>query len=178
MRLNTRTLYYKLAYNIIHIVKYVASMAKINVKESAGFGSLVRDVSKLVRKCFEQKSANHGLTQAQWMAINHLIYNEGINQKTLAEMMEIEPITLTGLIDRLEHAGWVERRHDASDRRVRLLYLTKQAHPILEQMNEIKMQVREKAFVGISPKEQQKIMKILRNVRDNLAEKPTNGTKK
>ena len=73
-----------------------------------------------------------GLTQAQWRAIVHLSRSEGMTQATLAESLEIQPITLTRLIDRMESAGWVERRTHPLDRRAVQLYLTPQSQPILE----------------------------------------------
>jgi DNA-binding MarR family transcriptional regulator len=143
-------------------------MAKNTSQENAGFGFLIRDVSKLIRRRFEKKATKLGLTQAQWSVISHLLCHEGINQATLAEMMDIEPITLVGLLDRLEYAGWVERRPDPTDRRARLLYLTKQAHPIVAKMEAIKAQVRKEAFAGVPPQEERQIIQTLQRIRSNL----------
>jgi len=143
-------------------------MALIPTEESAHFGALVRDVSKLIRRRFEKKALKLGLTQAQWAALSHLMHHEGINQATLAEMMDIEPITLVGLLDRLERGGWVERRHDPADRRARLLYLTKRAHRIIGSVELIKTQVGKEAFAGVPARDQKQIINILQRVRENL----------
>jgi len=139
------------------------------MQEHSGFGSLVRDISKLARRRFDRKASEVGLTQAQCIVINHLAEHEGINQASLAEMMNIEPITLVGLIDRLERAGLVERRNASNDRRVRLLYLTKQARPLLEKMNAIQNQLGKEAFAGFSIQDQRHTIDLLEKIRSNLA---------
>src|SRR5499433_2561733 len=96
-------------------------------------GFVLHDVARLLRKRFEQRAraANLGLTRAQWQVLAYLARQEGINQATLAQLLEIEPITLTRLLDRLEAAELVERRPDPGDRRARVLYLTPSAEPLL-----------------------------------------------
>ncbi len=143
-------------------------MAKSSSAENGSFGALVRDVSRLIRKRFERKATSVGLTQSQWSVISTLMQHEGINQASLAELMEIEPITLVGLLDRLERAGWVERRHDPSDRRVRLLYLTRQVDPVLEKMESIKSEVRKEVFAGVSAQDQRHLLQVLQQIRGNL----------
>src|SRR5687767_13222468 len=90
-------------------------------------GFLVADVARLLRRSMDRRLQALGLTQAQWRAIIHLSRNEGMTQATLAESLEIQPITLTRLIDRMESAGWVERRMHPLDRRAVQLYLTSQS---------------------------------------------------
>jgi MarR family transcriptional regulator, transcriptional regulator for hemolysin len=100
-----------------------------------GLGFLLADVSRLLRRDFDRRVRDLGMTQAQWRAIAHLSREEGINQTTLAERLEIKPITLTRLIDRMQAAGWVRREADASDRRAQKLYLTPKAAPILDELH-------------------------------------------
>src|SRR5207302_9486649 len=83
----------------------------------SSFGFLLHDIARLMRKRFDQRARNLNLTRAQWQVVAHLARHEGINQAGLAEIIEIEPITLGRLIDRMEEAGWVERRPNPSDRR-------------------------------------------------------------
>src|SRR5690348_3214881 len=73
-----------------------------------------------------------GLTRAQWQILAHLQRHEGINQSGLAEIIELEPVTVGRLVDRMEEAGWVERRADPGDRRAHRLFLTERARPMLE----------------------------------------------
>ncbi len=87
-------------------------------------GSLLHDVARLMRKRFEQNARDLGLTRSTCAVLAHLARNEGIQQSALADILEIEPITLTRLLDRLEEMGLVERRQHPIDRRIRLLCLT------------------------------------------------------
>jgi len=84
-------------------------------------GFLLHDVARLMRKRFEQNARGLGLTRSQCQVLAHLARNEGIQQSGLADILEVEPITLTRLLDRLEEAGFVERRAHATDRRIRHL---------------------------------------------------------
>jgi MarR family transcriptional regulator for hemolysin len=86
------------------------------------FGFLLHDIARLMRKIFDQRARSLGLSRAQWQLLVHLSRHEGINQSGLAEILEIENITLGRLVDRMEEAGWVERRADPGDRRARLLF--------------------------------------------------------
>ena len=83
------------------------------------FGFLLHDVSRLLRTSFDRHARTIGLTRAQWRVLAHLSRNEGIKQVGLADILEIQPITLARLLDRLGADGWVERRPDPSDRRVK-----------------------------------------------------------
>jgi MarR family transcriptional regulator for hemolysin len=95
------------------------------------FGFLVNDVARLFGRRFTQNGKRLGLTRAQCRTIGYLARNEGINQAGLADLLEIRPMTLVRQIDRMEDAGWIERRPDPNDRRARRLYLTGKARPIL-----------------------------------------------
>ena len=81
------------------------------------FGFLLHDTARLLRRDFERRSKGTGLTRAQWAVLAYVARNEGSNQAALADMLDIEPITLVRLLDKLEAAGLVERRPDPADRR-------------------------------------------------------------
>src|SRR5690606_5947813 len=119
----------------------------------------------------DQRARTLGLTRAQWQVLAHLARNEGIHQTGLAEILEIENITLGRLIDRLEEAGWVERRHSTADRRVRLLHLTDKARPIYARMRALAKLTREEALAGLSQEQQRALFEMLRHVRSNLSER-------
>src|SRR5215510_7137590 len=87
-------------------------------------GFLIHDVARLLRRRFEQQARDLGLTRSQWQVLVWLAQHEGIHQGGLAELLEIEPITLARIVDKLVDAGLVERRTHARDRRIRLLHLT------------------------------------------------------
>src|SRR3546814_7154100 len=98
--------------------------------QSIGF--LLSDVARLLRRNFTRRAQYLGLSQAQWQALAHLARREGVNQATLAESLEIQPVTLARLVDRLQEKGLVERRPDPADRRAFCLYLTPAAAPLLD----------------------------------------------
>lgn len=131
-------------------------------------GFLLHDTARLLRKRFEQKARAIGLTRAQWQVMATLARNEGLHQGALADILEIEPITLVRILDRLQAAGLIERRLHATDRRLRLLHLTEAAHPILAQIQEIGRQTREEAFAGIPAEERERLLHILLATRANL----------
>src|SRR5260370_31537783 len=81
-------------------------------------GFLLHEVARLLRRRFEQNARGSGLTRSQWQVLAYLALNEGINQSGLADLLEIEPITLGRIVDKLQILGLIERRPDPSDRRV------------------------------------------------------------
>ena len=136
-------------------------------KDTIGF--LLNDAARLMRRDFERRTRSMGLTRAQWQTLFHLQRNEGCNQATLAELLEVEPITLARVVDRLETAGLVERRADPTDRRARLLFLGERAHPLLEQLRTLGAETREIALAGISEDERMLLMTLLTKMRANLS---------
>ena len=133
-------------------------------------GFLLHDVARLLRKRFEQKARGSGLTRSQWQAIAYLSQNEGINQSGLAELLDVEPITLARIVDKLETLKLIERHADPSDRRVWNLYLTQAAQQKLQQARKVGDATRAEALAGISAAERQQLLKTLQILRTNLAE--------
>lgn len=133
-------------------------------------GFLAHDVARLLRKRLEQRAraAGIGLTRAQWQALAFLARHEGCNQATLAGLLDIEPITLVRLIDRLEALGLVERRADAADRRQRILFLTEQARPELARIRALGAEVREEALAGLDEAGRRRLLNDLSHVKSNL----------
>ena len=142
-----------------------------NVPERT-LGFVLHDVARVLRKRFEQRAreAQLGLTRAQWSVLAHLARQEGINQAALAQILEIEPITLVRLLDRLQAAGLVERRPDPSDRRARVLFLTPAARPLLERIWTLAAVVREEAMAGLSEPERDRLIELLLKIKSNLSE--------
>ena len=135
-----------------------------------GFGFLVHDVARLLRREFDRRAGRLGLTRAQWSVIAHLRRRgEGINQAALAELVEIAPITLARLLDRMEAAGWIERRPDPVDRRARRLFLTERARAEFGGMRAMAREVRAKALAGFSAEEVAALMEALERIKANLA---------
>lgn len=134
--------------------------------DSLGF--LISDVSRLLRKRFDERARLIGVTRQQWRTLSVLKRNEGSNQGMLAELLEVEPITLGRMIDRLEEAGWVERRRDPGDRRVWRIHLTEAAQPILLQLKGIADALFVDAAEGIGAEDQAKLHALLEQLRSNL----------
>lgn len=132
------------------------------------FGFLLHEVARLLRRTFEQKSGETGLTRSQFQAVATLADNEGINQTTLADRLEIETVTLVRILDGLEERGLVERRADPGDRRARLLYLTSAAAPMLTAMRLIGDAARAEALAGISADDQAQLCRTLMRMKSNL----------
>lgn len=133
------------------------------------FGFLLHDVSRLLRKRFDRRAQSLGITRAQWSVIAHLHRHEGVNQTTLAEILEIQKITLARLVDRLEQAGWVERRPDPTDRRANRLYLTDKVAPMWERMRELAGEIFDDALQGLPLGERELLIDWLLAVKRNLA---------
>lgn len=143
-------------------------MASPNLDRNLGF--VLHDVARLLRKRFDQRARSLELTRAQWSVLAHLARYEGLNQTALAEILELEPITLVRLLDRLEGAGWVERRPDPNDRRARLLYLAEKAHPVLEKLRVLGAATREEAMAGLSEETREQLIDTLLAIKTNLCE--------
>ena len=131
-------------------------------------GFLVADIARLLRRSMDRRLQSLGLTQAQWRAIVYLSRDEGMTQAALAESLEIQPITLTRLIDRMESAGWVERRTHPGDRRAVQLYLTPQSQPILEEMHARADDTLNEATRGVAPRAQRQLVATLEHLKHNL----------
>jgi len=137
--------------------------------QSPTLGYLLHDVARLLRKRFEQRARHLGLTRTQWQAIAHLAKNEGIHQAALAEMLEIEPITLVRILDRLAKRGLIERRQHPTDRRIWLLYLTDAAQPVLSDLQPLGEATRSEALAGFSEAECDRLVQTLAGIKRNLA---------
>lgn len=133
-------------------------------------GFLLGDVSRLLRKRFDARAATLGLTRAQWRVLARLRRREGINQTELADILEIETITLGRHIDRLEAKGWVERRPNPADRRAWQLYLDPSVRPILARMRKLSEANRREALEGIPDSESEQLIDTLLKIKETMLE--------
>ncbi|MFY8094984.1 MAG: MarR family winged helix-turn-helix transcriptional regulator [Niveispirillum sp.] len=133
------------------------------------FGAMLMDTSRLLRKRFDQRLRFTGSTRAQWYAIFKISKAEGMKQAELAEALEVEPITLTRLLDRMEEGGWVIRQPDPNDRRARLLYLTDKAREALAPLRLLADDIYEEALASLDKAERAQLMHLLARVRTNLS---------
>lgn len=131
---------------------------------------LIGDVARLFRKKFQQRVQRLNLTGSQARVLGQINMNQGINQKGLADRLEVENMTLTRLIDKLEDSGFVERRADPNDRRAWRLYLTAAAQPILDEMWVVAEEIHDEAFAGLTAQQRDALVTGLSHARANLAE--------
>ena len=136
--------------------------------EDLSFGYLLNDVTLLFRKHFDRRAVKFGLTRAQWRATKMLYHREGLRQTELAEFLEMEPIAVGRVIDRLQAAGFVERRADPKDRRAWRLYTTEQSRVIIDDMELIARELRKDATRGIDYAELEQALAVIGRIKDNL----------
>jgi DNA-binding MarR family transcriptional regulator len=134
------------------------------------------ELQRLVRAYADKEAARHGITRAQWAVLAKVERTEGLKQSELAEQMEMQPITLTRLIDRLCGQGWIERRSDDTDRRVNRLYLRKAARPLLGKLSGLRSELTATALQGINPADAHRLLTQLEAIKENVRNAIQNPT--
>jgi MarR family transcriptional regulator, transcriptional regulator for hemolysin len=144
----------------------------------ANFLFTLGELHRLLRAYADKEAARFGITRAQWAVLAKVERSEGMKQTELAELMEMQPITLTRLIDKLCSAGWIERRSDATDRRVNRLYLRKAGRALLGKMSGLKSELTATALDGINPADAHRLLGQLEQIKENVrnAVQTTNGS--
>lgn len=132
-------------------------------------GTRLAQVSRLLRRSFDGRARAVGVTRPQWQVLSLLSCHAGINQGGLAELLEVEPITLGRMIDRLQDAQLVERRPDPSDRRAWRLFLTERGQMLLDQLRPLALEMYEVALEGIDEADRAHLMTTLGRMRANLS---------
>jgi MarR family transcriptional regulator for hemolysin len=126
------------------------------------------EVQRLLRLFADKQASRYGLNRAQWAVLAKLERTEGLKQADVAELMEMQPITLTRLIDKLCKAGLIERRDDETDRRINRLYLTAAARPLLAQLAVLRGEITRAALADISLSDAHRLIEQLQTVKDNV----------
>lgn len=129
----------------------------------------IAETSHAMRRFYDRRVAQLGVTRAQWRVIAILGHNPGMKQVELADRLDVEPISTCRIIDRLEEAGLVERQRDPADRRAWRLALTPKAEPIRARLSELAEEMSLEAFAGLSAAEIDTMGAALARVRDNIA---------
>jgi MarR family transcriptional regulator, transcriptional regulator for hemolysin len=137
-------------------------------RDDADLLVLLHDVARLVRTLADRRARAHGMTRAQWMILFRVRRHGGMSQRMLAEMLEVEPITVARLVDRLEGRGLVERRADPADRRVWRLHLTPAAAPVLAEIDDARRSFDAAATRGLPPAERAAAITALLTMKANL----------
>jgi len=126
------------------------------------------ELHRLIRAYADKEAARYGITRAQWAVLVKVERREGLKQTELAEQMEMQPITLTRLIDKLCDNGWIERRGDEKDRRVNRLYLRKAARPLLGKLAGLRSELTATALDGINPSDAHRLLSQLETIKENV----------
>jgi MarR family transcriptional regulator, transcriptional regulator for hemolysin len=131
-------------------------------------GFLLHDASRLLRRRFEARAQDFGLSSAQWRLLVHLAREGSASQARIADLLEIEPISVSRLVDRMEQGGWVERGSDPNDRRVRLLEPSAKALAAFEGLREMAGRIYEQAMAGMSAEDRAALTRSLELLVANL----------
>lgn len=133
---------------------------------------MIHELSRLISTHFDATVASHQLTHAQWWALMHIAENEGVTQTELASIMQMGRASAGRLLERLEEKKWIERRNDASDSRVRRVFLAKGATPIFEVMNAAGLELFARLMNNVSADEVHVLIEGLSRIKANAGEPP------
>jgi MarR family transcriptional regulator for hemolysin len=128
----------------------------------------IMDGARMLRTYADQRARQFGISRAQWGVLVRLDRSEGLKQSELAEILDLQPISLTRLLDRLAENGLIERRPDPNDRRANRLYLTPAARPLLEQLSHLGRDLMEHVLAGLDGKANESLLRSLDLMKDNL----------
>ena len=134
------------------------------------FAFTLNDVARMLRTYADYRAAQFGITRAQWAVLVRLDRSEGLKQSELAEMLDLQPISLTRLLDKLAECGLIERRADPIDRRAKRLFLTPAAHPLLEKLGDLGDDLMSTALRGVPRESVEQMVAQLGIVKENLRE--------
>lgn len=140
----------------------------VTMQESRTLGFLIHDIARIQRAEFAKRAVDMQLTQTQWRAVAYLARMEGCRQNELAEVIEVRPITVCRLLDRLAALDLIERRADPDDRRASKLFLTARARAKVERLRAIAEAIARRALSGFSAADREKLLDLLVLVRHNL----------
>jgi MarR family transcriptional regulator, transcriptional regulator for hemolysin len=128
----------------------------------------INDVARLLKTYADQRARDFGMTRAQWAVLARVERSEGLKQCELADTLDLQPITLTRLIDRLCDGGLIERRSDPEDRRAKRLYLTPAARPVLDGLTRLGNDIMATVLAGIAPAAVEELLALLLTLKTNL----------
>ncbi len=128
----------------------------------------IMDVARMLRTYADQRARQFGISRAQWVVLVRLDRSEGLKQSELAEILDLQPISLTRLLDRLAENGLIERRPDPKDRRANRLYLTPAARPLLIELADLAQELMETVLEGLDDKANEHLLRDLATIKDNL----------
>ena len=141
-------------------------MSKLPAKREIAFQ--IMDVARMLRTYADQRARQFGISRAQWAVLIRIDRTEGLKQSELADILDMQPISLTRLLDRLAENGLIERRADPNDRRANRLYLKPAARPMLEQLAALGTDMMTTVLDGLDTKTVERMLSDLGLIKDNL----------
>ena len=138
------------------------------VPDKTQFGFTIAELQRLMRRVYDRRAAGLGLTRAQWLALSRIGRAEGLTQAELAQELDLDAIAVGRVVDRLEAAGFVERRADPGDRRCWRLHLAPKSDAVMADMKLIADRLRDDILEGVDPEEFATTLRVLGKVRETL----------
>ena len=140
------------------------------------FGFLIHDISTMLRSRFNGLAREAGLTGDQWLLISNLSRCNKISQRELARLADMTPLAVTRQLDILEEQNWVRRKDDKTDRRAKVVKLTRKAEQLMDIFNRSRLEARAEALAGLEPNQVDELNDLLYRVRENLRTKAKAGS--
>jgi len=134
-------------------------------------GLLIHDVGRLLRVLYDRQMASIGLTRSQWLLLTYLYFKDGINQTELASLMDMEKAPLSRLLDRMEIKGWIIRKNETKDRRIKNIYLSESVKPFVSSLRYKAAKYRKDSLSILSDKELSKLRDLLQVLKKDLTSK-------
>jgi MarR family transcriptional regulator, transcriptional regulator for hemolysin len=141
-------------------------MPPLPVKREIAF--TIMDVARMLKTYADQRARGFGISRAQWAVLIRIDRTEGLKQSELAEILDLQPISLTRLLDRLAANGLIERRADPHDRRANRLYLAPAAKPLIAQLAELGHEMMDTVLDGLDENANARLLSDLNAIKDNL----------
>ena len=138
-------------------------------KNNIGF--LIHDVARLMRNLFDKRMSELGLTRSQWWLLTYLYFKDGIKQSELAILMDMEKAPLSRLLDRMELKGWVERKSESKDRRIKNIYLSEKIKPLINSMRDKAATYRKDSLSILNNQDLNKLRDLLQILKKDLSSK-------
>ncbi len=139
-----------------------------NFAEAAPLGYLIFDVARLFRRRFEEEARDHGITMPQWKTLSEIARNPGVTQRELAALTDSDQMTMSGILDRLEKRGLIDRRADPRDSRAKVVEIEPEGRALVERARAVGLAVYTRAVEGIGSEEEKLLSGALERLRGNL----------
>lgn len=146
--------------------------SKSILRHQAPLGYQVFEVARLMKRRFEEQAKSHGITLPQWRALAQIATHDGISQRALAGQIDADPMTVSGILDRLEKRGLIERYPDPADSRAKLARLTAAGEDLFQTARRVALAMYESAVAGLTPAEREALQSGLEKMSANLSGPP------